>query len=135
MRTREKEKSLSVLIGEADKVFSEYIRLRDTHNGIIRCFICGINLRFKEAQNMHFIDRDQMPVRFDEINCHAGCDYCNCYDLMHKEKYESAMMNKYGEQTLDTLFCKSKGLQKFMRYEVEELITHYRSRVSELKKV
>lgn len=134
MRAREKEKSLSVLIGEVDKVFSEFIRYRDMKDGKIKCFICGTSLRFSEAQNMHYIDRDQMPTRYDEMNCHAGCEECNCFDPAHKEKYEQKLRTILTPEGIDHLWAKSRGLQKFMRYEIEELIEYYSMNNSYLKK-
>lgn len=135
MRTREKEKSLSVLIGEADKAFADFIKLRDSVNGMVKCFTCGTKIPKSIAQCAHYIDRDQMPVRFHEQNAHGCCQECNCYDTDHKAKYAKAMVLKYGIGFVQALEKESRGLQKFMRYEVEELITIYKSKVSELKKV
>jgi hypothetical protein len=62
LMTSPKQKSLSVLIKEADEVFSKYIRKRDTKDGFIYCFICGKPVRPVDAHCMHFIDRDHMPT-------------------------------------------------------------------------
>lgn len=134
MRTKVKEASLSTLIHDLDGVFSHFIKLRDTHNGRIKCFICGASMTFAEAQCGHFIDRDQMPTRFDEHNCHAVCEGCNCFDANHKERYAAMILVKYGHDEIERLHHKSKGLQKYMRFEIDELIGHYKKRVSELKK-
>jgi len=134
MRTKAKTDSLSTLIHELDAVFSRYIRKRDTKDGVIKCFICGAKMSFSEAQCGHWIDRDQMPTRYDEMNCHAICEECNCFDTEHHFKYSDAMLEEYGESEINRIAKKSRSLQKFMRFEIEDLIEAYRLKVSELKK-
>lgn len=134
MRTRIKEKTLPVLIGELDDVFSDFIRLRDSNNGIVSCFICGARMPWRNSQNMHYIDRAQMPTRYDEMNCHAGCEECNCFDPNHHDNYRSALILKHGLPGVQTLKLKSQSLQKFMRFELVELIESYKLKVKELKK-
>lgn len=132
--TSKKPDSLPTLIHELDAVFSRYIRLRDTVNGKVICFICGAKMSFQEAQCAHFIDRDQMPTRYDEINCHAGCEDCNCFDTNHKERYYQAMYSTYGITELIRLQLKSKGLQKYMRHELQDLIDVYKAKIKGLAK-
>lgn len=129
-----KPATLSTLIHDLDGIFSRFIRLRDTRNGKIKCFICGAVMTFHEAQCGHFIDRDQMSTRYDEMNCHSICENCNCFDDHHKERYEQKLRTIITPEGMDHLWQKSRGLQKFMRYEVEELIQHYTMRNKELKK-
>lgn len=128
-----KDKSLSSLVKEADKVFSEYIRKRDTKDGRINCFICGSSLTFAQADAMHFIDRDQMAVRFDEVNVNAGCKDCNRFDPLHKTKYENMMILNYGFPAIDRLHMKSRSLAKFTRFELGEIIDEYKTKIKELK--
>lgn len=125
--SKKKEKSLSALITELDGYFSRFIRKRDTVNGVIKCFTCGARLTFAEAQAAHFIDRDQMPVRYDEHNVHSCCQHCNCHDPDHKKIYYGRMLQKYGQEEVTRLQRKSKGLQKFFKWEVEDLIEYYKS--------
>lgn len=134
IRTRKPEKSLSALIHDLDGHFSRFIRTRDTVDGKVICFTCGKKMSFVESQCGHFIDRDQMPTRFDERNCHAVCEECNCFDPEHITKYKSAMMVKYGEVEIYSLMRKSRGLQKFFKFEIEDLIAYYQSE-NRLKKV
>lgn len=129
-----KEKSLSVLIHDLDAVFSRFIRTRDTHNGVIKCFVCGYTMSFQEAHCGHYIDRDQMPTRYDEMNCHAVCEECNCFDDNHKLRYHTMLTLLYGFGAPESLETKSKGLQKFMRFEIVELIEEYQLKTKALKK-
>lgn len=127
IRTKKPEKSLSTLIHELDGHFSRFIRFRDSVDGKTICFTCGKKMTFTESQCGHFIDRDQMPTRYDERNCHAVCEECNCYDPDHKAKYAQRMNEIYGSEETLRLFLKSKGLQKFARFEIEDLINYYKS--------
>lgn len=130
-----KEKSLQVLTKELDEVFSEFIRLRDSENGRVRCFICGIPVPWRSSQCGHFIDRDQMSTRFNELNCHAICEHCNCYDTNHHYNYERSISGKLGPNVVRALEYMSKSLAKFMRSDLLEMIEHYKSEVSKLKKL
>lgn len=129
-----KQKGLSRLVKDADTVFSSYIRQRDAHSdGRIRCFVCGVPVPWKSSHCGHFIDRDQMAVRYDEMNAHAICFGCNVMDDNHRVKYELTMLNKYGTDQIDALELKAKGLQKFMRHELLELIEDFKVKIKELK--
>lgn len=129
-----KEKSLQVLEKELDAVFSDFIRLRDCRSGMCRCFVCNAWIHWKYAQNGHFIPRAKMPTRYHEKNCHAVCEACNVYDAKHQLKYGVAMVNKYGIEEVESLMNLSRGLQKFMRSDITELITNYTESVSILKR-
>lgn len=37
------------------------------------CYTCGKTMDFKKAQNGHFVPRQYLSVRYDEVNCHAQC--------------------------------------------------------------
>lgn len=137
MTTKTKPDSLSTLIKEADDVFSKYIRARDAnpqHPFYLNCFTCGKPERIEWAHCMHFIDRDQMAVRYDEMNAHGGCENCNCFDPDHHETYAHKMVDKYGLIEVGNLKIKSRGLQKFMRHELVEIIDTYKSKLKELRK-
>lgn len=129
-----KEVKLGTLIKEADEVFSKFIRYRDMKDGKVVCFICGDRIPFAEAQAMHLIDRDQMPTRYDEINVNGGCADCNCFDHKHRSRYWNKMIATHGIEVIDELSNKSRMLQKFMRFELQEIIDKYKILVAEMKK-
>lgn len=84
--------------------------------------VCGKWMPNVVAQNGHFIDRDQMVTRFDEMNCHPVCIECNVYDPNHREKYRKVMVFHYGEQNVKALEVAAQSLAKPMRHELVELI-------------
>ena len=127
--------SLSTLIKQADDIFSKYIRRRDANPQnpfYLNCFTCGKPERIEFAHCMHFIDRDQMATRYDEMNCHGGCEKCNCFDPDHHITYAMKMADKYGTIVVGNLIIKSKGLQKFMRHELEEVLQTYKDKLKSL---
>lgn len=131
-----KEQSLSVLIKQADEVFSEFIRLRDAASfcGHVKCFICSTEKHWRQMQCMHFITRDAMATRFDEDNCHTGCESCNCYDGEHCDKYRVEMEKVYGPNIVYDLLSRSRSLAKFTRSDVSEMIGKYKEKIKELRK-
>src|ERR1044071_245179 len=136
MITKTKPDSLATLIKEADTVFSKYIRKRDAdknHPFFLRCFTCGKKERIEFAHCMHFIDRDQMAVRYDEMNAHGGCEDCNCLNPDHKNRYRKKMLDQYGQFAFDCLVQKSRSLAKFTRPELVEIIELYKSKLKGLK--
>lgn len=134
MKTKVKEKSLQVLENELDDVFSEYIRLRDQKSGFVYCFVCGNKVPWRQSHNGHFIPRQHMPTRYNEMNCNAVCVDCNCFDKDHQTQYRYAMIARYGRWSVERLEGQKHGLQKFMRFEIQEMIDHYKVQVYKLKK-
>jgi transposase len=56
-----------------DKIFSEYIRLRDATlgDGYGTCISCGKIIYWKDNHCGHFINRKHMALRFNEITYFA----------------------------------------------------------------
>ncbi len=69
-----------------DRVFSEYIRLRDTaghsKEGYFRCISCGQIKPYSQADCGHYIGRQHMATRYNEINCNAQCRNCLTPDAL-----------------------------------------------------
>ena len=126
-----KAKSLSVLECELDIVFSHFIKLRDKGNN---CFVCGAKL-YGSTEAGHYMRRAFMPTRYHEMNVNTICFECNRDDDQHKVKYRHKLVEMYGETAVRHMeFRAVNNLQKFMRFEIEELIEHYKVKISELKK-
>lgn len=127
-----KDKSLASLIKEADTVFSKYIRQKYSTCGYCQCFICDAKLKISEAQNGHYIDRNQMPTRYDEMNCRPVCEACNCYDTNHIQKFRIRLIYTIGSGQVEHLHVKARSLAKFMRHELQEIIDSYKQKIKEL---
>jgi outer membrane phospholipase A len=118
-----------------DKIFSEYIRLRDADdNGYIRCYCCGYQVHWEYAHNMHFMNRRHLGTRFSEENCHGGCEPCNSYNGGNLEAFEAHLKRDYGESIIDKLTMLKTTVTKFVPYEIEEMKVKYKQKVKELRK-
>ena len=64
------------LIKELDDMFSKYIRISASIDGVARCVTCGIRDSWKMMDNGHYIVRGKIGTRFDERNCNVQCKKC-----------------------------------------------------------
>lgn len=82
-KPKKRQASQATLVKKLDKVFSQYIRLRDAlPNGTFRCISCGRIKPFEQADAGHFHSRRHMSTRFDELNVSAECRYCLTPDAL-----------------------------------------------------
>lgn len=126
---------LKIFIKRLDKVFSEFIRLRDCDdNGMIKCYCCGKYLPWRESNNMHFIPRQHIPLRFSEVNCHAGCVHCNKYMNGNIEEYVIHLKKDYGSDIVERLAVAKYQTANLSIPELKLLINHYKGEVKELRK-
>lgn len=100
-----KTKSLSWYKREADRVFSLFIRARDKNT----CICCGSTV---SPQNGHYVQRDILPLRYHEKNCHCQCRGCNVFKKGNYPIYTVRMLDKYGPDWL---------------YELDEVTKKYRA--------
>lgn len=69
-----------------------------------------------------------MGTRYDEINCQCGCGGCN--DESKPKNYvnfEKRLVEVYGQDAVDALIRKAKGITKLASWEIEEIIEKYKS--------
>ena len=126
--------SLSTLIKELDGLFSEWIRRGNADStGKCKCFICGKKARWQECQLMHYVDRDQMALRYEVRNCYPGCESCNCFDDKHHERFREAILKSQGQQVLDFLDMKKRSLQKWFTWELQERIDYLKVELKKMK--
>lgn len=129
------EDGLQELIRQADEVFSQYVRLAAADKeGFISCYICGVRVHWKEAENMHYIKRGaSLFLRFDLRNNKAGCHTCNCTKGGNYIEYANKLESDHPGIT-DILFEESTLYIKLTREEIRAVIAEYTGKVRELKK-
>ena len=127
-----KTKKKPDLKAKLDKVFSEYIRKRDTRNGVFKCISCGWILPYEQADCGHYVNRKHMSTRFDEMNCNAQCISCNRFDEGNIQGYRRGLVALYGEQQVTLLEAKKHNLRKYSDFEYEVLIKHYKEEIKKL---
>jgi len=131
MNYKELEKAL-------DKVFSEYIRLRDADsNGYVWCITCGRTHYWSDGHQIncgHFIPRGRKATRFDERNCHGQCVKCNMYKSGEWDIYEQRMIELYGKEVVEEIKQKSRIGGGYNSYQLREKIIEYREKIKQLRK-
>ena len=121
-------------IKKLDRVFSEYIRLRDTMpNGMFRCISCGKIKPYSQADCGHYHSRTHMSTRFDEENANAECRSCNRFCADHLVGYRKNLIAKIGEHRYNVLEWRAHQTKKWSDFELKELIKHYQAKIKDLK--
>ena len=123
------------LKAKLDRVFSEYIRLRDTEghtkNGFFKCVSCGQIKPYSQADCGHYIGRQHMATRFNELNCWAQCRKCNRFEEGRKADYRRNLVDRIGEDKVLLLEASQRNTAKISDFEYEELIKFYQQKIKE----
>lgn len=72
-------------IKKLDSVFSLYIRMRDSRMygyKAFKCISCGDVKPFDMMDCGHFVSRNCMPLRWNEMNCNGECSHCLTPDAL-----------------------------------------------------
>jgi len=128
---------IKIIKGKLDKIFSQYIRLRDrvsmTH---CRCVDCGrlIDMKY-ECDAGHFVPRGRLSTRYHEQNVHAQAKKCNNKNWNQGEQYKhgKAIDRLYGEGTADRLMSMPKDGFKIDKSDYDEMIAFYTWAVEAMK--
>ena len=132
MRKTPVKKSKSRLVKKLDSIFSKYIRLKHSKNGICTCFTCGRKYEVKKIHAGHFMSRRHYSTRWDEENVRPQCYGCNVGN--QGKQYEFAInLNKEEEGKADQLLFKSRELVKFSTGDIEMLIANYQDKLKQLE--
>jgi len=117
------------------KVFSEFIRKRDSDNeGIGKCFTCNTRRHWREADAGHGIGRQHKSVKYDERNVHLQCKRCNGFEGGQQAIYKEEVDKRYGEGTWQKLVIKSKETCKRGKFEIDEMTKYYREQIKLMNK-
>ena len=103
---------MKVKIDKADKVFSEYIRLRDG-----KCVRCGRQGEGKQGivglQCSHYYGRSRESVRFDSENADSLCFGCHQFwGSTDREAYRDFKLTQLGETLFNALRVRANTYQK-----------------------
>jgi len=132
MRKTPVKKSKSRLVKKLDSIFSKYIRLKHSKNGICTCFTCGRKYEVKKIHAGHFMSRRHYSTRWDEENVRPQCYGCNVGN--QGKQYEFAInLNNEEEGKADRLLFKSRELVKFSTGDIEMLIANYQDKLKQLE--
>jgi hypothetical protein len=118
---------------QADKWFSEFIRLRDSdERGRVKCVTCSHTNHWRQLQNGHWITRGHEATRYDEQNCHTQCRGCNYNGGQHL-KHAAAIEEMYGAETCENMERKARMKCRRTLLDYKFLAETYKSRVLRIK--
>lgn len=122
-----KKLTRSKIVKKLDNIFSQYIRLSNSKNGICKCVTCGKEGHWKNGgiQAGHFQSRKHYATRWDERNVKPQCVGCNMFKAGEQYKFSLYL----GQQLSDDLLKESHKTVKFTSYELEDMIEHYSKEV------
>jgi hypothetical protein len=125
-------KELTKLKAKADKVFSQYVRIRDSgRDGFAHCITCDKRAHWKELQNGHFVSRACNLLRYDDENCNAQCSGCNLFKSGDLYQYAIKLDMKYGDGTAEKLHAQRRVSHKLTIGELEQIIKDAQEYINE----
>lgn len=122
-----KQKSIAKLKKELDRVFSAYIRKRDSKDGYFTCISSGRTLPVSKMHAGHFYARTFTATRWDERNVNGQSAQDNVFLSGNLLNYRKGIIAKYGEKVLEELEALHNQPVKLDRHELEEMITKYKN--------
>jgi hypothetical protein len=136
-RAGETPKTKSDWLREADKWFSRFIRLRDSKAvsdaHCVVCVTCQEIDYITDADNGHWIRRENWGTRFHENNCHSQCKKCNGFRGGEEYKHECAIAKLHGLNEPNHLRQIAKfNNRKPSAVELEAIAKKYEAKVTEL---
>lgn len=121
------------LIEDLDYVVSQYIRMKNADSdGITGCYTCSWHGHWKESDCGHYISRSKMLLRWDERNLRPQCKNCNQH-LYGNIDIFTERLEKENPGITSELLEESRGVYKWTRQEMKELLIYLRSKVKMLE--
>ena len=127
-RRKEKLKSRSDWIKEAQTAFNAWVRGRDRDSPCISC------QRFHTGQNHagHYRSTAAAPqLRFDEENVHLQCAPCNNHKSGNVVEYRINLVKKIGLQSVERLEA-DNTVRKWTVEELKQIKSEYRAKLRAL---
>ena len=115
------------LVKVLDKEFSLYVRLRAADdNGCCKCITCGKLFPYKEICNGHYIPRQYMSTRYNEINCNPQCTSCCTFFEGKHFIYRQRLVEMYGEEKIERMELWADMTKTETADTLREKIEYYR---------
>ena len=126
-KEREKLKTRSQWIKEAQSIFNRYIRERDNSKP---CVSCG---KFHNGQNHagHYYTTSARPdLRYNDDNCHKQCQPCNTHLSGNIHGYRQELIRRIGKRRFNAL--EKVGRSDWSIEEIKEIKKKYQQKIKEL---
>lgn len=126
---KEKIKTTSDYLKELQVVFNKWVRLRDKGLNCISC-----NKPAKKENAGHYRSVGSSPtLRFEPLNVHLQCEYCNTYQHGNLIPYRQNLIKKIGVELVEWL----ESNHEPKHYSKPELIImkeEYKEKIKQLNK-
>jgi len=117
---------LTTLKRKADKIFSIYIRKRDTdYRGWGKCITCGKPVMFEDGDAGHFVSRKHLKTRYDPRNVHLQCRKENRFESGNQATYLRKLEDKFGREVVDELMEAQHTPHKLTQADYLDIINKY----------
>ncbi len=114
-KAKEKVKTRSEWMKEAQAAFNSYIRARDKNKG---CVSCGCSLIGRKFDAGHYRSVGGHPeLRFEEKNCSGQCVPCNQHRSGNLIDYRLGLIEREGQDIVDFL----EGPHEPKKYTIDDL--------------
>lgn len=133
---RRKRTERQTWIDKVDKVFSQYIRMRDSKMygfRYFRCPTCHRILPISQADCSHYYSRAFMGTRFDPDNCMAECAYDNRYNSSHLIEMGKTLEKTIGTEAYLQLKAKARATCKLSAEDLKEKYMYFAALVLKMK--
>lgn len=128
--TKDKLKSLTEHLREAQRHFNLWVRVRDEHKP---CISCG-RVSGCQFHGGHYRTTKAAPqLRFNEDNVHKQCAQCNNHLSGNITEYRIELVKRIGVERVEALENNNE-LKRYTIDEVKEIKRIYREKLRLLKK-
>ena len=122
---KKKTINISKLKLKADAIFSKWIRKRDSG----KCYTCSKQDEEKFMQCGHYVPRDVIELRYNEVNCHCQCVACNVFKKGNYVIYSQKLIEEFGIKKVKELSKiyenRHADVKKYSRDFYENIIEKY----------
>ena len=129
---KKKAKTRSYYVKKLDSIYSQYIRLKDSRNGMAECVTCGEVKPWKDMQNGHYMSRAYQATRWLDMNCNVQCVACNVFKKGNYTEYAMYMINLHGPDGVEQLMKLAKTGEKITTPDLKARIIYYTEVVERL---
>lgn len=113
-------------------IYSWYVRLNGSIDGLNRCYTCGKIYPVLEIQCGHYHSRKNNVITYDERNTKPQCQDCNLWKKGAPQEYAQHLVKEYGPLILDDLASVKNTTIRWKAFELMEMIEKYKSLVRKI---
>ena len=126
---KEKLETVQSLTKKAQTYFNAYIRARDKNK---TCVSCNKPLGSKFDAGHYYSAGGFGSVRFNELNVHGQCVYCNQHLHANLLNYQIGIEQRIGGEALIKLHEQAHQIRKYTREELRDIIEIYKRKIKEI---